>query len=96
MKRLTTQINQDKAIESLKQSGGDIQSACKHAIIGRTQFYHWINHDDEFKERVVDVYTRLIRFVKKSKVEEMVSKHPDKLDQLLAIFNKKLNRITTN
>lgn len=96
MKRLTTEINQDKVIECLKQSGGHVRLACKNAIIGPTQFYYWINHDDEFKERVNDVYSRLIRFVKKSKVEEMVSKHPDKLDQLLAIFNKKLNRITTN
>jgi hypothetical protein len=56
MERLTTKISKDKVLKQLVFTKGHIRQACENANIGRTQFYHWLNTDNDFREKFINVY----------------------------------------
>jgi len=50
-----TEQHKKAVLEALEKSLGVVTSACKSAGVGRTQFYHWLKEDQEFKKAVEDV-----------------------------------------
>lgn len=47
--RVTTIINQRKALEAIRVNFGRIEPALKSVCLGRTQFYHWRKTDEAFE-----------------------------------------------
>ncbi len=50
-----TEHNKKRVLDALIKSLGVITTACKIAGVGRTQFYKWLKHDEEFATAVQDV-----------------------------------------
>ena len=49
-------------LSALEKALGVVSSACKAANVGRTQYYHWLKTDPEFKAKVKEVESIAIDF----------------------------------
>lgn len=47
-----TDTNKKKVLEALEKSLGIVTAACKNAKVDRSQFYHWLKEDEEFRKNV--------------------------------------------
>ena len=50
-----TEQSKKRVLKALEESLGIVTNACKEAEIGRTQFYEWINTDEDFAKAVLSV-----------------------------------------
>lgn len=57
-----TNINKKRMLEALTKTLGVVTQACEEADVSRTQFYKWVNEDDEFKKEVESVSDIAIDF----------------------------------
>lgn len=61
-----TNINKKRVLEALEDQCGVVTAACKIVGVSRTQFYVWMEEDDEFKKAVDDVSEVAKDFVESS------------------------------
>jgi len=50
-----TEQHKKGMLEALEKSLGVVTTACKKMGVGRTQFYHWLKEDQEFREQVEEI-----------------------------------------
>jgi len=66
-----TEQHKNKMLQALEKTLGVVTSACKLAGVGRTQYYTWLNEDEEFKTRVNDIENIALDFAE-SKLHEQI------------------------
>ena len=57
-----TEQHKKGIIEALEKSLGVVTTACKKMGIGRTQFYHWLKDDEDFRKEVEDIQNIALDF----------------------------------
>ena len=57
-----TEQHKKGIIEALEKSLGVVTTACKKMGIGRTQFYHWLKDDEDFRTEVEDIQNIALDF----------------------------------
>ena len=57
-----TEQHKKAILEALEKSLGVVTTSCKKVGIGRTQFYHWLNDDNEFRTKVDDIQNVALDF----------------------------------
>ena len=57
-----TEQHKKAIIEALEKSLGVVTTSCKKVGIGRTQFYHWLKEDDDFRYEVEDIQNVALDF----------------------------------
>ena len=67
-----TELKKKATLEALEKSLGVVTQACKIASISRTQFYHWLKADSEFKKQTEDIAEIAIDFAE-SKLHSLIS-----------------------
>lgn len=55
IERAQTEHNKKAILKALENTLGVVQPACKITGVSRTQFYHWLKTDAEFKSEVEDI-----------------------------------------
>lgn len=61
-----TEHHKKSIIKALEKSLGVVTVACKSTGIGRTQFYEWLKHDEEFAEAVNELSNVALDFAESS------------------------------
>lgn len=59
----STEHKKKAILEALEKTLGVVTTACKNIGIGRTQFYHWLKTDADFKSKVDDISNVSLDFV---------------------------------
>ena len=84
MEQNRTQINKERILKALESSLGVITTALKACDLSRTNFYKWLQEDEEFAKAVSEIQNFENDFIKskyyecvKDKVPSVV-KHPAK------------------
>jgi len=57
-----TEQHKKAILEALEKSLGVVTTSCKKVGIGRTQFYNWLNDDNEFRTKVNDIQNVALDF----------------------------------
>ena len=57
-----TEQHKKAILEALEKSLGVVTTSCKKVGIGRTQFYHWLKEDDDFRYEVEDIQNVALDF----------------------------------
>jgi hypothetical protein len=57
-----TEQHKKAILEALEKSLGVVTTSCKKVGIGRTQFYNWLNDDNEFRTKVDDIQNVALDF----------------------------------
>lgn len=71
-----TEQSKKKALDALTESLGVVSTACDIAKISRTQFYHWLNEDEEFKKAVDEMEEVAIDFAESALHKQIKSGIP--------------------
>ena len=58
-----------KALETLKESFGNISVVCERVNVSRQTFYKWLREDEEFNAEVEEINERTIDFVESKLIQ---------------------------
>ncbi len=61
-----TRLSKKLLLESLEASLGIVTEACEKAGLSRTQHYHWMSEDEEYKKAVDSIDSKFIDFAETS------------------------------
>lgn len=92
-KQLRTILNQEKAIEHLKLANGNVELACINADLSTSQFYKWVNVDQDFKNRVLEVYQNFNSYANARLLRIEIDKDESALWKLKRMVSKKTQGI---
>ena len=76
MEQNRTQINKDRMLKALESSLGVITTALKVTDLSRTNFYKWLQEDEEFAKAVSEVQNIENDFIKSKYYECVKDKVP--------------------
>jgi hypothetical protein len=76
MEQNRTQINKDRILKALESSLGVITTALKATELSRTNFYKWLQEDEEFAKAVSEVQNIENDFIKSKYYECVKDKVP--------------------
>ena len=76
MEQNRTQINKDRILKALESSLGVITTALKATDLSRTNFYKWLQEDEEFAKAVSEVQNIENDFIKSKYYECVKDKVP--------------------
>ena len=76
MEQNRTQINKDRILKALESSLGVITTALKSCDLSRTNFYKWLQEDEEFAKAVSEVQNIENDFIKSKYYECVKDKVP--------------------
>ena len=76
MEQNRTQINKDRMLKALESSLGVITTALKSTDLSRTNFYKWLQEDEEFAKAVSEVQNIENDFIKSKYYECVKDKVP--------------------
>ena len=76
MEQNRTQINKDRMLKALESSLGVITTALKATDLSRTNFYKWLQEDEEFAKAVSEVQNIENDFIKSKYYECVKDKVP--------------------
>ena len=76
MEQNRTQINKDRILKALESSLGVITTALKSCDLSRTNFYKWLQEDEEFAKSVSEVQNIENDFIKSKYYECVKDKVP--------------------
>ena len=76
MEQNRTQINKDRILKALESSLGVITTALKACDLSRTNFYKWLQEDEEFAKAVSEVQNIENDFIKSKYYECVKDKVP--------------------
>jgi len=76
MEQNRTQINKERILKALESSLGVITTALKATDLSRTNFYKWLQEDEEFAKAVGDVQNIENDFIKSKYYECVKDKVP--------------------
>ena len=76
MEQNRTQINKERLLKALESSLGVITTALKATDLSRTNFYKWLQEDEEFAKAVQDVQNIENDFIKSKYYECVKDKVP--------------------
>jgi hypothetical protein len=76
MEQNRTQINKDRILKALESSLGVITTALKVTDLSRTNFYKWLQEDEEFAKAVSEVQNIENDFIKSKYYECVKDKVP--------------------
>ena len=76
MEQNRTQINKDRILKALESSLGVITTALKACDLSRTNFYKWLQEDEEFAKSVSEIQNIENDFIKSKYYECVKDKVP--------------------
>ena len=76
MEQNRTQINKDRILKALESSLGVVTTALKVTDLSRTNFYKWLQEDEEFSKAVSEVQNIENDFIKSKYYECVKDKVP--------------------
>ena len=76
MEQNRTQINKDRILKALESSLGVITTALKSCDLSRTNFYKWLQEDEEFAKAVSEIQNIENDFIKSKYYECVKDKVP--------------------
>ena len=76
MEQNRTQINKDRILKALESSLGVITTALKVTDLSRTNFYKWLQEDEEFAKAVSEIQNIENDFIKSKYYECVKDKVP--------------------
>ena len=76
MEQNRTQINKDRILKALESSLGVITTALKACDLSRTNFYKWLQEDEEFAKAVSEIQNIENDFIKSKYYECVKDKVP--------------------
>ena len=74
-KEVKTNSNKKLMLKTLVKTMGVVTSACNACNLSRTQFYEWMDEDEEFKRAVTDVKEQAIDFAESKLFEQIQDKN---------------------
>jgi hypothetical protein len=95
-KQLRTILNQEKALEHLKLANGNVELACINAELSTSQFYKWAKVDDDFKNRLIEVYQNFNSYANAKLTRIEIDKDESALWKLKRMVSKKLESFLNN
>tara|TARA_R110000803_G_scaffold3785_9_gene12847 strand:- start:468 stop:842 length:375 start_codon:yes stop_codon:yes gene_type:complete len=66
-----TNTKKDAMLKALEKTLGIVTTACTLAKVSRSQHYHWMNHDPEYKRSVTDLENIALDFAE-SHLHELI------------------------
>lgn len=93
-KQLRTKLNQEKALEHLKLANGNVEIACNNASLSRSQFYKWLDIDEDFRAAVIAIYQNLTSYANAKLLRIEIDRDETALQKVRTIMEKKIGTMS--